>query len=231
MAAVIKAVFAAPLATLFIVAGMLFLLIGVVGNISGKIEPGEKARLVSGVMGLLFIALGLGMHLLQKPPSVSESPEVSLPPKKAHETGNPPQAPSAGPSRPTPKTTPSNQPVPTKEASNTPIPTVADGVVASVMRFEKSGELVMLQLMVRNTSRQARMVCFSEAMTNLIDEATGESWRPKESVGQPCTTLDANTPSRMWMRFDVPNPEQRTFSVSSPLLKGTLDDLMLVGPS
>jgi hypothetical protein len=44
MGAVIKAVFAAPLATLFIVAGMLFLLIGVVGNISGKIEPGEKAR-------------------------------------------------------------------------------------------------------------------------------------------------------------------------------------------
>jgi hypothetical protein len=69
MEAVIKAVFAAPLATLFIIAGMLFLLIGVVGNISGKIEPGEKARLVSGVMGLLFIALGLGIHLLQKPPS------------------------------------------------------------------------------------------------------------------------------------------------------------------
>jgi hypothetical protein len=64
-----------------------------------------------------------------------------------------------------------------------------------------------------------------------IDEATGESWRPKESVGQPCTTLDANTSSRVWMRFDVPNPEQRTFSVSSPLLKGTLDNLVLVRPS
>jgi hypothetical protein len=50
------------------------LFIAVVGNISGKIEPGEKARIVSGIVGIAFISLGLAMHLLQKTPSVSASP-------------------------------------------------------------------------------------------------------------------------------------------------------------
>ena len=45
----IKGVLTAPLATLLIVAGILFLFVAVVGNISGKIEPGVKGRIASGV--------------------------------------------------------------------------------------------------------------------------------------------------------------------------------------
>jgi hypothetical protein len=62
----VKTVFTAPVATLFIVAGILFLLIAVVGNISGKIEPGVKGRITSGVLGLTFVLIGLAMHLTQK---------------------------------------------------------------------------------------------------------------------------------------------------------------------
>jgi hypothetical protein len=63
MGELVKGVFAAPLATLFIVSGILFLLIAVVGTITGKIDPGDKARMVAGVIGLSFIVLGLTMHI------------------------------------------------------------------------------------------------------------------------------------------------------------------------
>jgi hypothetical protein len=74
----VKGVFAAPLATLFIVAGMIFLLIAVVGNISGKIEPGTKGRIISGILGLAFVLIGLAMHLTQKAPQTS-LPSVTSP--------------------------------------------------------------------------------------------------------------------------------------------------------
>jgi hypothetical protein len=67
--------------------------------------------------------------------------------------------------------------------------------------------------------------------TNLIHEATGESWQPKEHVGQECAPIEANRSSQMWMKFDIPMPEKRTFSLSSPLLRGTLDNLVLAEPS
>jgi hypothetical protein len=63
--------------------------------------------------------------------------------------------------------------------------------------------------------------------TNLIDEATGESWLPKESVGQDCGSIEANKSSRIWMKFDVSKPENKIFSLSSPLFNGTLDNLVL----
>jgi hypothetical protein len=79
MGELVKEVFAAPLATLFIVSGILFLLIAVVGTITGKIEPGDKARIAAGVIGLLFIVIGLTMHILpgrQKkgPPPFKDQP-------------------------------------------------------------------------------------------------------------------------------------------------------------
>ena len=226
MDALVKSVFTAPLATLFIIAGILFLLIAVLGNISGKIEPGEKARIVSGVVGLVFISLGLAMHFLQKTPGVSESPVISSPQTKSDplETSPPKSTPAQ-----IPKQEPmlGGQPSQKKEALNSTIQTRFPGVIASVIRFEKSGGLVILQLMARNTERQLRMVCFYAMQTNLIDEATGESWQPKESVGQDCGSIEANKSSRIWMKFDVSKPENKTFSLSSPLFNGTLDNLVL----
>jgi hypothetical protein len=73
----VKSVFTAPVATLFIVAGILFLLIAVVGNISGRIEPGVKGRIFSGVLGLTFVFIGLAMHLTQKVPQMPELPGTS----------------------------------------------------------------------------------------------------------------------------------------------------------
>jgi hypothetical protein len=87
------------------------LLIVVVGSISGKIEPGEKARLISGVIGVVFIALGLAMPLLQKPLGVSESPGI-VSQTKPDALESSPQKSTPGAQIPKQKTTSSDQPYP-----------------------------------------------------------------------------------------------------------------------
>lgn len=61
----IKSLFSAPLATIFVIAGLVFLLLAVVGNVSGKIEPGPKGRVFSGILGVSFVLVGLSMHFMQ----------------------------------------------------------------------------------------------------------------------------------------------------------------------
>jgi hypothetical protein len=78
-----KSIFAAPLAILLIVAGILFLLIAVVGNVRGMIEPGVQGRIIAGIVGFAFFALGLTLHLLEDglpapPPSGGPSPSTPL---------------------------------------------------------------------------------------------------------------------------------------------------------
>ena len=50
---------AAPTGSLLVIAGIVFLLIAVVGNISGKIEPGPTGRIAGGVIGLSLLIGGL----------------------------------------------------------------------------------------------------------------------------------------------------------------------------
>lgn len=88
----IKGVLTAPLATLLIVAGILFLFVAVVGNISGKIEPGVKGRIASGVLGFAFVLIGLTMHFTQEAPRIpATQPEHS----KLNQATKLPQTPAA----------------------------------------------------------------------------------------------------------------------------------------
>lgn len=96
----IKSVFTAPVATLFIVAGILFLLIAVVGNISGRIEPGVKGRIVSGVLGLTFVLIGLAMHLTQKVPQMPGPPATPQEQIKREQLPEAPRTPIAGETEP-----------------------------------------------------------------------------------------------------------------------------------
>src|SRR5215475_2553891 len=52
----------APLANILILAGLAFLAIGVLGKISGKIEPGTSSRVMSGVLGLALVFYGVHTH-------------------------------------------------------------------------------------------------------------------------------------------------------------------------
>jgi hypothetical protein len=58
------------------------LLVAVVGNISGKIEPGVKGRVISGILGLAFIIIGLSMHFTQKLTDTRSLPTAAMPAKK-----------------------------------------------------------------------------------------------------------------------------------------------------
>jgi len=127
--------------------------------------------------------------------------------------------------------TSSAQPSQKKDALNSPIQTKFEGIVVSIIRFEKTGGFVMLQLMARNTLSARHQVCFYPMGTKLVHEATGQSWQPKEYTGQECTQLEANKSSHMWMRFDVPEPENKVFSLSSPLFNETLNNLVLAESS
>lgn len=78
---IVKGIFTAPLATVFVIAGVIFLLVAVVGNISGKIEPGAKGRIISGILGLAFITIGLSMHFTPKVTDTRALP-VTIPEQK-----------------------------------------------------------------------------------------------------------------------------------------------------
>ena len=53
----------APVANILIVAGLLFLGIGAVGKVTGKIEPDRAGRLVTGVLGLILLIVGVLIHV------------------------------------------------------------------------------------------------------------------------------------------------------------------------
>lgn len=73
---VLKSVMAAPLGTLLILAGVAFLAVAVVGNISGKIEPGPVGRIGAAFAGTVLLLVGL---IVQWPERRSVEPVTPLP--------------------------------------------------------------------------------------------------------------------------------------------------------
>jgi PAN domain len=56
-------IFAAPVANLLIIVGLLLLIIAVVGDISGKIAPGKVGRIAAGIIGTTLLIIGLSIYL------------------------------------------------------------------------------------------------------------------------------------------------------------------------
>jgi len=52
----------APLANILILAGLAFLAIGILGKISGKIEPSAAGRIMSGLLGAVLLIYGIHAH-------------------------------------------------------------------------------------------------------------------------------------------------------------------------
>src|SRR5437660_9623345 len=74
MEAILKAVLAMPLANLLILAGIVFLFVSVVGDISGKIAPGKNGRIAAGMVGAILLVAGLGVYLAIKPSQPGNTP-------------------------------------------------------------------------------------------------------------------------------------------------------------
>lgn len=51
-----------PLARMFVLASILFLLLAVLGKIEGKIEPGKIGRIGATIVGVILLSAGLAMH-------------------------------------------------------------------------------------------------------------------------------------------------------------------------
>lgn len=53
-----------PIARMFVLAAIIFLLVAVLGRIEGKIEPGKIGRIGATVVGMLLMGSGLAMHFI-----------------------------------------------------------------------------------------------------------------------------------------------------------------------
>ncbi|MGA7985066.1 MAG: hypothetical protein WCA01_07800 [Burkholderiales bacterium] len=53
-----------PLARMFVLTGIIFLLVAVLGRVEGKIEPGNAGRVGATIIGVLLMVLGLAMYFL-----------------------------------------------------------------------------------------------------------------------------------------------------------------------
>jgi hypothetical protein len=51
-----------PLARVFLLAGIIFLLVAVIGRLEGKIEPGKAGRVGAAIVGVLLVVMGLAMY-------------------------------------------------------------------------------------------------------------------------------------------------------------------------
>ena len=126
-------ILSAPIANVLILAGLVFLALGVIGKISGRIEPGRSGRIASGVFGAIFVATGLFFYITRPDngPPPAETPEPPAPTEDVTMTAIEPS--------PTPESaTPTSVPVDTQASAPTPamdanLLLVYDDIAASVI--------------------------------------------------------------------------------------------------
>lgn len=63
-----------PMVRMFVLAGIIFLLIAVLGKIEGKIEPGRIGRIGAALLGTLLIVVGLVMQYGERPDMYANLP-------------------------------------------------------------------------------------------------------------------------------------------------------------
>jgi hypothetical protein len=208
MESVFTALKETPIPTILVIAGIVFLLLSMAGQLMGHVIP-------------LVWPTASGTRNVPTAPSFAPPAEESSP------------GPSPAPPRVQPPPSVLKPPAETRttETGTPAVQTTARGVVANITRFQKSGELVTMEITLRNTTTQDVTACIHAYYTELIDQATGESWRAALHAGRECNVLDANKSGRVWMKFEVRTPEGRTFALSSPLFKETLEHLVLREPS
>jgi formylglycine-generating enzyme required for sulfatase activity len=63
MEKLIEEILNSPVSNLLIIAGLAFLALAIIGNISGKIQTGKNGRIASGFLGTILLVLGLVFYL------------------------------------------------------------------------------------------------------------------------------------------------------------------------
>jgi hypothetical protein len=204
MKEVITALKDTPIPTILVVAGIVFLLLAIAGQLAGRIVVAPERQRWAAVIGGGLLAIGVALYVIPQWPAVPSS----TPP-----AGNKPE----------------EAPGQKQESSRVGVQTKYGGVMANIARFGQTDELVIVELAVLNNTEERVRICAHARRAHLIDQTTGEKWRALHYGGdlEECGRLGVNQSGGVWMRFKIPNPEKRTFSLSSELFNSPIDNLIL----
>jgi hypothetical protein len=213
-----------PIPTILVIAGIAFLLLSIVEKLAGLVVPPQR-QLGAALLGGGLLLIGLALYIIPLLPPERQGRAVLIAGGLLAIMGALYIVPGL---IPTPS--PSNQQgTGTQESLRPGIQTQYPSVTANIKRFEKTGELVTLELTVQNNSDEKFLICAHSRLAELIDQTTGQSWRALNSGGGvgDCGWLDANGSSGAWMQFKISNPDEKTFSLSSRLFNTLVGNLEL----
>jgi len=181
--------------TILVLAGIIFLLLSMVGQLVGHVTVPPERQQWAAVTGGALLMAGIGLHVIPQvwqSASGTRNTAVSQPSTSPAE-GQPLRPVTEVPHRQPPPSMPkSPEETHRKGVGISPVPTTTRGVVASITRFQKSSDLVTMEITLRNTLSQDATVCMYAWTTELIDQGTGESWRAALHAGKECNVLDAS---------------------------------------
>jgi hypothetical protein len=211
-----------PIPTILVVAGVVFLLLSIAGQLAGRIVVPPERQRQAAIIGCLLLVVGVVLHVA--PPLRSSSKSSEVPPAL-----RPPLSPGETPSLSTPETppnTPSSLPPPDPGQE---FPTKDAGIMARITRFGISGAFVILEITVKNSGKKTVMVCGSSQNAQLFDKKTGDSWEPVNTGGDisSCLLVNPSVESGTWMQFKIPDPENRVFLLKSNLFNRPVENLVL----
>jgi len=170
------AIMSMPMGNLFLVGGLIFLAIAVLGKISGKIAPSKNGRIASAVLGCIFLALGLFIQFRARPSAlpqpVSPLPDQTVTAATQVPAGSEPTTKpiTATPSRAQPTAIPPT-PTPTLAPTATPAPAARapDPALIEVLTGEDAPEKAMAAMRIGATSYSEGVV---QALIECLDDFT-----------------------------------------------------------
>ncbi len=61
-----------PFARMFILAGIIFLMVAVLGKVEGKIDPGQMGRIGASVLGMVLLVVGVALQFMERDSSIEK---------------------------------------------------------------------------------------------------------------------------------------------------------------
>jgi hypothetical protein len=222
----LQALQSTPIPTILVVAGIVFLLLSVAGQLTGGIavhpERQRQATIIGCLLLVVGIALNIGPSLLTRPkdPQVPPVP----PPSPRPETRGPSPSPQPPPISPPPPVSPDpGQAFPTKYA----------GVMGHITRFGPSGAFITVEITLKHGGKKPFLICSLLQNARLSDQDTGDSWEPVDtggSLSKRCVFFEPSHETGSWMQFKIPDPDKRVFLLNSDLFNRPVENLVLGKP-
>jgi len=110
-----------PIPTILVIAGILFLLLSIAGQLAGRITVPPEQRRHATVIGCLLVVVGVALHVVRpllNPAKLPETPSETIPPPAI----TPEQPPQPSAPAPSPQPSPSTSEPPTQDFIAKPIP-------------------------------------------------------------------------------------------------------------